>query len=343
MKAHTPTPRNGEPFAQKETVAYAELLKLAHEEGLKSITTELLLQPSEENGRHCIVKATVETERGRYEGLGDADPGNVESFLLPHLIRVAETRAKARALRDAVNVGVVSPEGLDGVGPNPTPRPRPGGAPPPRPGGDPPADRPPRPRRTAGQTAHQHAAQTDEGWERRRTDDRRPAPVPFPHHGGAGVSARSRGESSQGDLRSLGSVRDHKVRRDQDDRRAAPDLRPRKRWREWTSLASSPLARSTPTSAARSSTASSTWTRSRAPGGSPPWPSGHRSTPPSSGSTRNDSPDEARRSLTSSRSSTRTGTRRTRSHSSFRNAIPKTLWPRRAARCSSSTSSPAVA
>src|ERR1051326_6114263 len=100
MKAYTPAPRNGEPFAQKETVAYAELLKLAHEEGLKPIPTELLLQPSEENGRHCIVKATVESDRGHYEGLGDADPGNVESFLLPHLIRVAETRAKARALRD---------------------------------------------------------------------------------------------------------------------------------------------------------------------------------------------------------------------------------------------------
>jgi hypothetical protein len=137
MKAYTPAPRNGEPFAQKETVAYAELLKLAHEEGLKSITTELLLQPSEENGRHCIVKATVESDRGHYEGLGDADPGNVESFLLPHLIRVAETRAKARALRDAVNVGVVSLEELDGVGPNRTPSPGPGA--------DPPPSQPPRP------------------------------------------------------------------------------------------------------------------------------------------------------------------------------------------------------
>jgi hypothetical protein len=115
MKVHTPNPRNGEPFAPKETIAYAEILKLAHEEGLKSIQTEILLQPSEENGRHCIVKATVETERGHYEGLGDADPGNVEDFLAPHLIRVAETRAKARALRDAVNVGVVSFEELDGA------------------------------------------------------------------------------------------------------------------------------------------------------------------------------------------------------------------------------------
>src|SRR5262245_26656217 len=102
----------------RETIAYAELLKLAHEEGLKSIATSLVLQPTEENGRLAIVKATVETERGHYEGIGDADPSNVDDFLVPHLIRVAETRAKARALRDAVNCGVVSNEELDGVAPN---------------------------------------------------------------------------------------------------------------------------------------------------------------------------------------------------------------------------------
>src|SRR5262245_15900511 len=110
----------------RETIAYAELLKLAHKEGLKSIATSLVLQPSEENGRLAIVKAAVETERGHFEGLGDADPGNVDDFLTPHLIRVAETRAKARALRDAVNVGVVSFEELDGVAPNRTSSPGPG-------------------------------------------------------------------------------------------------------------------------------------------------------------------------------------------------------------------------
>jgi hypothetical protein len=122
MKADQPTTHPD----GRETIAYAELLKLAHGEGLKSIATSLVLQPSEENGRLAIVKAAVETERGHYEGLGDADPGNVDDFLVPHLIRVAETRAKARALRDAVNVGVVSFEELDGVAPNRTSNPGPG-------------------------------------------------------------------------------------------------------------------------------------------------------------------------------------------------------------------------
>ena len=122
MKADQPTAHP----ETRESVAYAELLKLAHDEGLKSIATELVLQPSEENGRLAIVKAAVETERGHYEGLGDADPGNVDDFLVPHLIRVAETRAKARALRDAVNCGVVSSEELDGVSLNRDSRPGPG-------------------------------------------------------------------------------------------------------------------------------------------------------------------------------------------------------------------------
>jgi hypothetical protein len=122
MKADQPTAHPD----TRESIAYAELLKLAHEEGLKSIATELVLQPSEENGRLAIVKAAVETERGHFEGLGDADPGSVDDFLAPHLIRVAETRAKARALRDAVNCGVVSSEELDGVSLDRSSRPGPG-------------------------------------------------------------------------------------------------------------------------------------------------------------------------------------------------------------------------
>jgi hypothetical protein len=63
-------------------------------------------------------------EDGRhFSGLGDASPENVGRTIAPHLIRMAETRAKARALRDAVNVGATAMEELsDGDDAPPAPR-----------------------------------------------------------------------------------------------------------------------------------------------------------------------------------------------------------------------------
>src|SRR5258705_2631355 len=107
--------RAGNVVGTKEVVLYAGLLNQAHEEGLARLKTSILQIPTEDNGRVAIVKAEVETSKGLFEAIGDACPDNVDDFLAPHLIRVAETRAKARALRDAVNIGVVSFEELDGV------------------------------------------------------------------------------------------------------------------------------------------------------------------------------------------------------------------------------------
>jgi hypothetical protein len=107
--------RSGQPVGFKEVVTYQGLLSKAHEEGLSRVKTSLLQIPAEDNRQVAIVKAEVETGNGVYEGLGDASPENVNTFIVPHLIRMAETRAKARALRDAVNVGVVSFEELDGT------------------------------------------------------------------------------------------------------------------------------------------------------------------------------------------------------------------------------------
>jgi hypothetical protein len=106
--------RSGRVIGTKEFVTYQGLLAKAHDEGLKAVRASLLQIPSDENSRTAIAKAEVETEKGRFEAIGDASPESVTSFLTPHLIRMAETRAKARALRDAVNVGVVSFEELDG-------------------------------------------------------------------------------------------------------------------------------------------------------------------------------------------------------------------------------------
>ncbi|MDQ3659244.1 MAG: hypothetical protein M3338_06170 [Actinomycetota bacterium] len=96
----------------KRFVLYAGLLEEAHERGLRSIETELLQVPGTENGEVAIARAVVRTEDGKFSGIGDASPTNVNRQIAPHIIRMAETRAKARALRDAINVGVTAFEEL---------------------------------------------------------------------------------------------------------------------------------------------------------------------------------------------------------------------------------------
>lgn len=99
--------RQGKPF-----VTYVGLLDAAHKQGLREISTEILQFPSAGNDDTCIVRATVQLERRSdgsegaclFTGIGDANPKNVSRNIAPHAIRMAETRAKARALRDALNV-----------------------------------------------------------------------------------------------------------------------------------------------------------------------------------------------------------------------------------------------
>ena len=113
----------------KQYVLFAGLLDEAHQNGLRGIDTELVQVPTAENGNVAVVKATVEMEDGRtFSGIGDASPENVGRNIVPHIIRMAETRAKARALRDAVNVGATALEELSDGDEAPPPT----GYPPPR-------------------------------------------------------------------------------------------------------------------------------------------------------------------------------------------------------------------
>lgn len=106
----------GQVVGTREVVLYPTLLDLAHEEGVTGIKTMMLQAPSAENGNTCIFRAEVVTEKGTFSGVGDANPSNVDPIVAPHFIRAAETRAKARALRDALNIGVVTLEEIRGNG-----------------------------------------------------------------------------------------------------------------------------------------------------------------------------------------------------------------------------------
>lgn len=112
----------------KKYVLYQGLLDEAHARGLRSIEVELLQMPSADNGFTAISKATVRmaVEEGGskiFTDIGDASPGNVTKTIEAHIIRMSSTRAKARALRDAINIGVTAYEEL-GVDEEPSPLPQ---------------------------------------------------------------------------------------------------------------------------------------------------------------------------------------------------------------------------
>ncbi len=107
--------RDGRVVGTKPCIRYEGLLAQAHADGLRSVHTELVQIPSKANGDVAIVRAVVVTCRGTFEGLGDASPANVNLRVVGAVLRVAETRAKARAFRDAVNAGMVALEELDDV------------------------------------------------------------------------------------------------------------------------------------------------------------------------------------------------------------------------------------
>ena len=88
-------------------VPFKTLLDKAHKQyGLAGVETEILQFPCAENGNMAIFRATVKNSDGAtFSAHGDADPKNTTSTIAPHLLRMAETRAIARALRWLTNSG----------------------------------------------------------------------------------------------------------------------------------------------------------------------------------------------------------------------------------------------
>jgi hypothetical protein len=98
----------------KSVVLYAGLLHVAQEEGIKELSVSIQQIPSIENGQTAIASAKAVTSDGSvFIDVGDASPESVgDDKFVPHLLRVASTRAKARVLRDAYGITMTSVEEL---------------------------------------------------------------------------------------------------------------------------------------------------------------------------------------------------------------------------------------
>jgi len=108
----------------KPYVKYSGLLEAAHRSGLKDLQVKLIQSPNRDNGYTAVCEATaVIKTRSRektYIEIGDANPSSIgDSRLSVHAIRIAATRAKARALRDALRISICSVEELALGGPQP--------------------------------------------------------------------------------------------------------------------------------------------------------------------------------------------------------------------------------
>jgi len=94
----------------RDFIQYAGLLALAHEQGLQELAAEFISVTPE----LALAAAHAFFADGRkFWDAGDATPNNVHTQVKAHFPRVALTRAKARCLRDALNISMVAVEELE--------------------------------------------------------------------------------------------------------------------------------------------------------------------------------------------------------------------------------------
>jgi hypothetical protein len=95
---------SGHPF-----IRFAGLLKMAHEQHLVGLSEVWTFNDESVSLAHSVA---VFADGRRFEGSGDSAPSNVGKKVALHWRRVALTRAKSRALRDALNCDMVAVEEL---------------------------------------------------------------------------------------------------------------------------------------------------------------------------------------------------------------------------------------
>ena len=111
-------------------VKYSGLVAMAHMKGINRIKTEILIQDVTSEDRITeekseeetvkVIKKTIKTARvmiratvygqagEEFTSLGTATQFNLKKNMLPFMFEMAETRAKARALRDFVGIGLTA-------------------------------------------------------------------------------------------------------------------------------------------------------------------------------------------------------------------------------------------
>jgi hypothetical protein len=103
-------PRFVEVIRGKPFVQYRGLLAMATARGLCKLEARIDFQSAE----IVYASATATFADGRiFTEAADATPQNVKDYVRPHFPRMALTRAKARCLRDALNIGLTCAEELE--------------------------------------------------------------------------------------------------------------------------------------------------------------------------------------------------------------------------------------
>jgi hypothetical protein len=97
----------------KDFVKYPGLLDMGHQKGISNIEVEIAQLPTKENNNFAVCRATVMSKTGdTFIDIGDANPLNCSSKVAKHILRMASTRAIARALRSYTNIGMTCLEEL---------------------------------------------------------------------------------------------------------------------------------------------------------------------------------------------------------------------------------------
>ncbi len=129
----------------KKHPLYGSVLLYARDKcSLRSLEVAVTQAPTEANGQMAICTATAtfappDSEARVFTEVGDASPRSCASGMHPHLVRLAATRAKGRALRDGCGITaalyeeMAEGETAEPVGNGASERPRP--AAPPKPAG----------------------------------------------------------------------------------------------------------------------------------------------------------------------------------------------------------------